>query len=377
MKQIKAAIIGIGFVGAVHIEALRRLGYVEIIALVDEYDAEKKAEKYNIPSAFSSYKEMINISKPDIIHICTPNHTHFEIAAYALNRNIHVLCEKPMTTTLEEAKALVSLAKEKKLIHAVNYHNRFYPMAHHMKETIKDGTIGKIFSIHGGYLQDWLLYPTDFNWRLVSSQSGKTRVVSDIGAHWMDLAEYVSGLKIVEVFAEFTTFHKSRKKPVENVTTFSKSEDTTEYEEVPIDTEDFASILLRFENGAVGSATISQAFAGKKNKLSLLIAGSTMSLELDSDDLSNVIIGHRDQPNQVLTKDLALIHTNSKKLVSYPSGHTEGFADAFKHCFNQVYQSIIDSEATIEYATFEDGYHEMLLAEKLFESAKKGCWIKL
>lgn len=378
MRKLRTGIIGIGFVGAVHIEALNRLGYVDIVAIVDEYDVENKAQKFHIPKGYTNYKEMIDLEKPDIIHICTPNHTHFEIAEYALCRNIHVVCEKPMTATLDEAAILVNLAKDRKLIHAVNYHNRFYAMTHHMKETIKDGSMGKIMSIHGCYLQDWLLYPTDYNWRLIASQSGKTRAVSDIGSHWLDLVQYVSGLKIVEVFAEFSTFHKTRKKPKEVLETFSKDHLTDQsYTDIPIDTEDFASIILRFENGAIGNVTISQAFSGKKNTLSLLISGSRHSLEWHLEDPSNIVIGNRDQANQVVTKDIELIHPNSRKLVSYPSGHTEGFCDAFKHCFNQIYQSILDPSVPIEYATFEDGYNEMYLAEKLFESSQKGSWVKI
>ncbi|HSP46901.1 MAG TPA: Gfo/Idh/MocA family oxidoreductase [Clostridiaceae bacterium] len=377
MDRIRAGVIGLGFIGEAHIEALRRLGNVDIVAIVDPTDPEGTARKHHIAKGYATHQELIDQEKPDIVHICTPNHTHFEIAEYALTRDVHVLCEKPMTATLEEAEKMVELARSKKLVAAVNYHNRFYPMVRHMKEMIRAGEIGRLFSIHGGYLQDWLLYDTDYNWRLVSSQSGRTRAISDIGSHWMDIAEYITGLKIIEVFADFSIFHKTRKKPEGPVLTFSKADKEMEYTEIPIDTEDFASIILRFENGVVGNATISQTVAGKKNKISFFVSGSEKSLEWDLTDLSNIIVGYRNEPNQVVTKDKMLIHPEAAKLVSSPGGHAEGFPDAFKQCFRQVYHSVTNPNDPVEYATFEDGYHQMLLAEKLYDSARNGVWVKV
>lgn len=378
MRKFKAGIIGIGFVGVAHIEALRRLGNVEVVALADEADPVQKAANLNVPHGFSDYKEMLDTMSLDMVHICTPNHTHYQIAMAAMDRGIHVLCEKPMTTTIAEAEKLVQTAKEKGLVNAVNFHNRFYPITHHIRQIVKEGRLGDIFSIHGGYVQDWLLYNTDFNWRLISSQAGKTRAVADIGSHWLDLVEYMTGLKVVQVFAEFGIFHKTRKRSVKPLETFSKSQFPQEaYDDIEIDTEDFACLMLRFDNGAIGNATISQMLAGKKNKITVFIGGSKMSSEWDSDDINNLILGRRNEPNLVVTKDPGMLHPLSASLAGYPGGHAEGFPDTFKQAFKQIYASIGNPAAKTDFATFEDGLRQMLVCEKIYESAKTGKWIKI
>lgn len=378
MKIFKTGVIGIGFIGVAHIEALRRLGNVEVVALTDNHDPVKKAASLNVAHGFKDYREMIDTLDLDMVHICTPNHTHYEIAMYAMERGIHVLCEKPMTTTVEEGQRLVKAAKEKKIINAVNYHNRFYPITHHIRQIVKEGQLGKIFSIHGGYIQDWLLYDTDFNWRLIASKSGKTRAVADIGSHWLDLIEYVSGLNVTEVFAEFATFYDTRKRPFKPLETFSAQQLSPEaYEEIQIDTEDFACILLRFDNGAVGNTTISQMFAGEKNRISVFIGGSKMSAQWDSNDLSNLVLGCRNEANRIITKDPGLLHPSSSSIVNYPGGHVEGFPDAFKQTFKQIYASIENPSLSPDYATFEDGLRQIVLCEKIFESAQTGKWVKI
>jgi len=378
MKKFKAGIIGIGFIGVAHIEALRRLGNVEVVAIADAFEAAKKAEELNIPYGFKDYKEMIDSLELDMIHICTPNNTHYEIAMYAMAKGINVICEKPFTTSIEEAITLVKVAKEKKIISALNFHNRFYPLTNHLKQIIKNGELGEVFSIHGGYVQDWLLYDTDFNWRLISAQSGKTRAVADIGSHWFDLMEYITGLKIIEVFAEFKTFHKKRKCPITPRETFSiNSGIKEEYKEIEVDTEDFACIMLRLENGAIGNATISQMFAGKKNKISVFVAGSKMSAEWDSDDTNNLIIGRRNEPNLIINKDPKIISPHSAALANYPGGHVEGFPDAIKQVFKQVYASIDNPCGEHDYANFEDGLRQMVICEKVYESSQKGKWVEV
>lgn len=378
MKKYKAGIVGIGFIGVAHIEALRRLGNVEVIAIADAIDSVKKAEDLNVPFGFRDYREMIDSVELDVIHICTPNNTHYEIAMYAMAKGINVICEKPFTTSIEQAKTLVKVAREKKLINAMNFHNRFYPLTNNLKQIIKNGDLGEIFSIHGGYIQDWLLYDTDFNWRLISTQSGKTRAVADIGSHWFDLIEYITELKITEVFAEFGTFHKTRKCPIMPSETFSnvgfKNE---EYKEIKIDTEDFACVMLRFENGAIGNATISQMFAGIKNKISVFVGGSKMSGEWDSDDTNNLILGRRNQPNLIINKDPKILNPHAAALANYPGGHVEGFPDAIKQVFKQVYTSIEYPSNDYDYATFEDGLRQMIICEKVYESSQTGKWTKL
>lgn len=373
MKEYKAAVIGAGFIGAVHVEMLRRLGNVSVVALCDAVDADKKAASMHIANAYSDYKKMIDEQKPDAIHICTPNHTHYDIAKYAIEKGVNFICEKPFTTTVEQAKELVSLAREKKVVGAVNFHNRLYPMPNEMHQMIKKGEVGDLFSVHGGYIQDWLMYDTDYSWRLEKGQVGKTRAIADIGSHWMDLVEFVTGEKIGRVNAAFRTVYPVRKKPMGKVETFQTLTDVS-YEEIPIDTEDEAVVMFELEKGAIGTAIVSMVFAGKKNTTTLSIAGSKKSLEWSSESLNDLWIGHRDKPNEIMTKDASLMHKETAGLASYPSGHIEGFPDAFKNVFRQFYDSF-DKEGDYEFARLEDGLREMILSDCIFESAMNKAWV--
>ena len=378
MKVYKTGVIGTGFIGQVHIETVRRLGNVEVVALADKFQAEQTAKALNVPNYFEDYREMIDTLDLDMVHICTPNNTHFEIVMYALEHGVNVICEKPMTTSVEEAKILVKKARETNLVAAINFHNRFYPMTNHLMNIIKDGELGDIFSISGSYCQDWLLYDTDYSWRLVTEESGDTRVIADIGSHWMDLAEFVSGQKITEVCADFSTIHPFRKKPNKTVLAFSTETFSEEdYTKIPIHTEDNASVMFRFSNGAKGSGFFSQVIAGKSVAIDLLVGGYKQSAEWNSADVNGLVIGKRDIGCKHIEKGPATVHPNTRPLVAYPIGHAEGFTDAFKQCFREVYESIDNKEKEYHYATFEDGLHEMVLCEKIFESNQKQQWVKI
>ena len=377
MKEYQAAVIGTGFIGGVHIEAIRRLGNVNVAALCDTMGAEKKAEQFCVKKAYSDYRSMMDELELDAVHICTPNHTHYEIAKYAIQKGIHVICEKPFSTTVQEAEELVALAKEKGVVGAVNFHNRLYPIPNEMHEMIKHGEAGTLFSVHGGYIQDWLLYETDYNWRLEKGQVGKTRAIADIGSHWMDLVEFVTGEHIKRVCAKFRTVYPYRKKSLNRVETFQTVQGAgMEYEDVPIDTEDEAVLIFELDGGAIGSGIISMVYAGKKNTTMLDIAGSRLALSWNSESLNELWIGHRDQANELLTKDAALLHGGAAKLASYPSGHVEGFADAFKQMFRQFYDSLDGTEKG-EFARLEDGLREMRLCEAVYESAMSDSWVEV
>jgi len=378
-KNFKAGIIGVGFIGAAHAEQLRRLGNVEVVALADDVDPRGKADALRIPRAYSCYKELIDKEQLDCVHICTPNSSHFEIAMYAMERGIHVVCEKPMTTTVEDAEKLLAFAQEKKLIHAMNFNCRFYSMAFQMREMIRSGELGDVYSIHGGYLQDWLFYDTDYNWRLEPELSGESRAFADIGSHWLDLVEFVTGLRVTEVLADFETFHKTRKKPKVAIDTFSgmalRPED---YDEVPIHTEDYATVLFHFDNGAHACCNITQVFAGRKNQMIVAIAGSKCSLHWDSELSNEIWIGRRDGANGQLVKDPSILAAETIKVVSYPGGHVEGFPDSFKQNFKKIYADIeAGSASNPDYADFTAGVREMKICEKILISAKERRWVKV
>lgn len=376
MAKYRTGVIGSGFIGGLHVETVRRLGIGEVVALTETADAKGKAESMYIPNYFDDYKKMIDTMDLDMVHICTPNHTHHEMSIYAMKKGVNVICEKPMCRTIEEAEDMVKIAKETGVVNAVNFHNRFYPMTYDMKKQIQRGKTGEIWAIHGVYLQDWLFYDTDYNWRIDPRFSGNTRAVADIGSHWIDLAEATTGLKVVSVFADFATFHKTRKKTKEAQNAFAKVE-ATEYENVRIESEDHAHILLKFNNGAIGNAVISQVVSGRKNRITMNIDGSKEALFWTTDDLNNLWIGHRNEPNELLGRDPTLVEPATVNQISYPGGHAEGFPDAFKNNFKAIYNSIENPTSQIEYATFADGLREMIICDKLFESAQTDKWVSI
>ena len=379
MKKFRVGVVGVGYIGAVHIEQLRRLGYTEVAALVEINDPKGKADALFVPKSYSNYKEMIDKENLDCIHICTSNESHYEIADYALDKGLHVVCEKPLSISSSEAEKLVKKAKEKGLINAVNYNYRYYPMAYQMREMINAGELGDVYTVHGGYLQDWLYLDTDYNWRLEPELSGDSRAFSDIGTHWLDLVQFTTGLKATELLADFATFHKNRKKPTKPIETFSgmalRPED---YKTVPINTEDYATVLFHFENGARGCCNISQVYAGRKNQVILSIAGSKCSLHWDSENSNSLWVGRRETMNGDLVKEPSILKPSTRKISAYPGGHVEGFSESFKQNFEKIYKAIQAGKQTEgEYATFADGLKEMIFCEKVIQSAKERCWVKI
>jgi len=296
---------------------------------------------------------------------------HYEMVKKAFAQGIHVVCEKPLATTVTEAKDLLKIANEKELVHAVHFNIRYYPMVRQMKMMREKGELGTIYSIIGSYLQDWLFYETDYNWRLESAQSGASRAVADIGSHLIDLLEYISGLRIVAVLADFNTIHPTRKKPLKPIETYSgKILQPEDYQDVPIDTEDYASILLRFDNGNKGVVTVSQVSAGRKNRLSLEISGSSKTFQWDSENPNSLWIGEREEPNRQLLRDPSLFHKEAATLVSFPGG---------KQLFKEVYQAIRVGKQPDHpsYPTFEDGLRELIICDRIIESQREEKWINV
>jgi predicted dehydrogenase len=380
MKKIKVAVAGLGFIGPAHIEALRRIPNIEVVAISDinEDIAREKAELLGIDNYTANFDQLIS-EDIDSIHICTPNNLHYEMAKKALIAGKHVICEKPLATTVDQAEELVTLAKEMKVVNAVHFNIRYYPLIRQMKVMRERGDLGEVYSIIGSYLQDWLFYETDYNWRLEPEQSGESRAIADIGSHLLDLLEYISGLEIVEVMADFNTIHKTRKKPLKPIETYSgmmlKPED---YADVPINTEDHANVMLRFNNGNRGVITVSQVAAGRKNRLSLEIAGSKQTFSWTSEQPNDLWIGKRETYNGIMMRDPSLFDEKSRKLISFPGGHNEGFPDTSKQMFKEVYSAITKNDpSNPTYPTFKDGLRELVLCERIIESNKKQAWIKV
>jgi predicted dehydrogenase len=392
MEKYRAGVVGIGFIGAAHIEQLRRMGNVEVAALASTTNPDKKAEALCIPRGYANYHDMIDREKLDCLHICTPNSSHYEIAMYALEKGVHVVCEKPMTTTIAEAEKMLAKAKETGLVNAVNYNCRFYPLVFQIREMIRAGKLGSLYHIGGSYLQDWLFLDTDYSWRLENDLSGNSRAFGDIGTHWIDMVQFVTGLKVTEVMADFAVFHKTRKKPLKPVDTYSgmalRPED---YEEKPVSTEDYALVAFHLENGVYGSCTVSQVFAGRKNQMVLDIGGSKSAVHWDSENSNALWIGRRECENGELVKDPSILSPAASGITGFPGGHVEGFPDTFKQSFRKIYEAIAAGGqnpaaggrtgtanfAGPDFATFEDGLQEMILIEKIIQSARERRWISI
>jgi predicted dehydrogenase len=322
------------------------------------------------------------LSDPEIqaVHIATPNETHFLMSRQALSAGKHVMCEKPLAMSASETGELVDLARQSGLVAGVTYNVRFYPMNLEAGNLIRNGNIGQIFSVTGSYVQDWLLYNTDYNWRVLAEKGGALRAVADIGTHWMDLVHHVTGLEVKAVYAHLGTVHQQRMKPLGEVETFSGKEDPlVDTKVVKIDTEDCGSILFKYKQGGQGQLWVSQVMAGFKNRIRYEISGSKKSLSWDSDRANQLQIGHRNQPNEILEKDPALVHRSTARFIDYPGGHAEGFPDTFKQCFRAFYDAILEGEIASEnlFATFADGHKEVQLCDAILESHLDNRWVYL
>jgi len=322
--------------GRVHTEAVRRLGSTEPIAIGGRDEAAFRAA----------------LANPGIkaVHICTPNVAHFATAKAALEAGKHVLCEKPLATSAADAQTLVALATEKGLRNCTCHNLRYYPMVQHMRRMREDGNLGEILIVQGTYSQDWLLYDTDWNWRIDSKVSGPSRALADIGSHWCDMAEHVTGQWITSLCADLQTFHKQR------------------------DTEDFGAVMFRMGDQARGAFTASQVSAGRKNRLSIEIYGTKSGVAWDQERPDELWIGNRNTNNQIIIKDPALLKEGARSYADLPGGHSEGYDDTFKQVFRRFYASIENPEAEPEYPQFTDGLRQLTILEAELESNHRHAW---
>lgn len=376
-KKMSAVIFGTGFMGRVHTEGVRRLGNVEVagIAARTSGQARRFADELSIERATGDYREFLEDPAIDAVHICTPNDLHFPMAADALEAGKHVLCEKPLAMSVAQARKMIRLAKEKNLANCTFQNLRCYPQVQNMRRLREAGELGEIRVVQGTYSQDWLLYDTDWNWRI---ETGPSRAFADIGTHWCDMVEHVTGLRIASLCADLATFHKTRKKPEGSVETFTgKTAAPIDFTEVPVDTEDFASMILRLNNNARGAMTVSQVSAGRKNRLFVEIYGTKASVAWNQEQPDELWIGQRNTPNQVLVKDPSLLQEKARSYADLPGGHSEGYDDTFKQVFRRFYRKVEDPSALIEYPTFEDGLRQLEILDAVLASSRSRAWVDL
>lgn len=377
MRQTKVAIFGTGFMGRVHTEALRRLGNVEVVGIAGR-SAEKArafAKNHEIERSTGDYRELLADPQIEAVHICSPNILHYPMAKAAMQAGKHVLCEKPLASSLAEAEEMVAMAARQRLANCTLYNIRSYPQVQNLRRMRESGELGDIFVVQGSYSQDWLLYDTDWNWRVEDIPS---RTFADIGTHWCDLVEHVTGLRITSLCAELQTFHKTRKKPTASIETFAgKTLNPGEYDETSITTEDFGAMTFRMGEVTRGAMTVSQVAAGRKNRLLVEIYGSKASAAWNGEQPDKLWVGHRNAPNEVIIKDPTLLRADAANFADLPGGHSEGYDDTFKQTFRRFYRTTVDRGAAVEYPTFEDGIRQMKVLAAVLESSKKKAWVSV
>lgn len=378
MNRIRAAVIGTGFMGRVHVEALRRIGNVEVAAVAGRNlaSAQRVAESFGVPRIVSDYRDILSDPEITAVHICTPNVSHFALVRDALLAGKHVLCEKPLGISIEQAEELVELAATSGLRTCLCHNLRFYPMVQQMRAMRESGLLGDILVVQGTYSQDWLLYHTDWNWRIDAEISGALRVMADIGSHWFDLAEHLTGLRVSSLCADLQTVHPMREQPRTAVESFAgKLSEASDVQGAKVTTEDFGAVLFQLGDRARGAMTASQVSAGRKNQLRMEIYGSQASVSWDQERPNELWIGQRNTPNQTIIKDPALLLPSARDFAELPGGHAEGYPDTFKRLFRLFYNSIADPAAARAYPSFADGLRQMFLLDRILTSHQTRAWV--
>jgi len=382
MTRIRVGVVGAGFAGSTHIQALRRLPQVEVVALADQStdQARASATKLGVARSYGDYRQMLRDEPLDAVHNCTPNKTHAEVTLAAMDANLHVVSEKPLGMDSEEARYLARRAESSGIVAAVCFNYRYYPLVREVKAMLANGDAGRPHLIHGSYLQDWLLLETDWNWRLESKLGGSSRAVADIGSHWLDLVQYVTGDVVEEVVAHLGTLHTHRLRPSTGAATFASAE-PAERDSVRIDTEDFGCVLLRFASGCQGVMTVSQVSAGRKNWLSFEIDARDSALSWNQERPNELWIGHRNAPNQIALRDPTAMNAAASALSRQPAGHPEGWIDTFVNLFSDFYSAVAANAAKEPYcpsfANFEEAHRITRTVDAVIASSRLGAAVRV
>ena len=379
MKRIGMGIVGAGFVGPHHVDAVRRLGFVDVIAVAgtSETSAKAKAEALGARKAYGGFEALLDDPDVEVVHNATPNYLHYPVIAAAIAKGKHVISDKPLAMTAAEAKTLLDQATRSGIVHAVTFNYRGNPMVQQARHAVARGDIGRPHFLHGYYLQDWLIKDTDYSWRLDPEKGGPSSAIGDIGSHWCDLVQHITGLRIIQVLADLTTVIPTRKKPKGSRDAFVASDAGSDFDLVDMRIDDLASVLVRFENGAKGVFSAGQVCAGHKNDLALEICGPLGSIRWHQEHQNELWIGRRDGPNQILQKDPSLMDSEPREYAHLPGGHQEAWADAFCNVMRDIYGFIAAGKSSTDphppaFATFEDGYRVNCIVEAILDSARNG-----
>lgn len=378
--MIKVGVIGTGYIGGVHLDALNRIGGVKVVAVNDKNleFAQAAAARFNVPKVVTDSRDIINDPSIDVIHNCTPNKSHFSITRDSLKQGKQVMSEKPLAMTLSEAEELVNLAGKKNAVTGVHFCYRYYPVVQEMAYRVRRGDAGEVRLVTGTWFQDWLSQDTDYSWRLDKRESGDSNITADLGSHWFDLIQFVTGCKITEVMGDLKTIIPVRKKPVKQVVAFEKVEDI-EYENVNIEVEDYSAVLFHMDNGVPGSFTTSQVCNGRKSDTELQVYGSSYSIAWNHKWSDKLWIGYREKANEILTESPILQDPSTARYATLPAGHPVGYYDAVLNLFRDYYHVVETGEERNKLGrpTFKTGYDEMVILDAIMKSVKERRWINV
>jgi predicted dehydrogenase len=373
-------LVGPGFIAAHHLDAVRRLGDVDIVGIAGSRleSTTTRARELNAGKAYADYRELLADPAVQVVHNTTPNHLHREVSLAALRAGKHVISDKPLAATLQEARELYEAAREANLAHVVTFNYRGYPLVQQARAMVAGKTIGKTVFVHGCYLQDWLTDERAYSWRLDPKLGGASSALGDIGSHWCDLAEHVTGARITAVLADLHTVVPVREAPEASAKAFSGSA-MRSGKRRKITSEDLASVLLRFDNGARGCVTVGQVLPGHKNDLRLEVNGREGSLAWRQEQPNELWLGYHDKANQLLTRDPALMDPGARAYAHLPAGHPEAWADAFRNVIADAYAWIRSGAKAkakpLALPTFADGYRNSLVVDAMLRShAAGGVW---
>jgi predicted dehydrogenase len=382
MKSIKTGLIGTGYIGLVHLEMLRRIPEVEILAVADTNRelAARAAERLGIPRVYGTAAELIADSEVDVVHNCAPNHVHLEINRRAIRAGKEVLSEKPLALNSGESAELVALARKHNTLTAINFCYRYYPVVQEAAARARRGDLGEVRAFVGHFLQDWLFFETDYSWRLDPRIAGGANVIADLGSHWCDLVQFITGRTIVEVMAELHTCLPRRRKPTAGPLSFS-AQKAAETQDVEVKLDDYAALFLRLDNGARGNFTTCQVAAGRKVDIELQVFGSKESYAWSHVHPNALWIGHRDRANEVFYESSLLQAEETRKYAALPTGHPMGYHDAVYNLFRDYYEALAAKRAgrpcEVRFPDFESGHEAMCVIDAAVESNKNGSWARV
>jgi predicted dehydrogenase len=382
MEKIKVGLIGTGYIGLVHLEVLRRIGNVEIIAVadIDKSLADQASQKYNIPGTYYRPEDLIGDGEIQVVHNCSPNHVHFELNKKIIEKGKQLLSEKPLSINSVQSAELLNLAQKYNTVTAIDFCYRYYPVVQEAAARVRRGDLGGVRAFSGHFLQDWLFYDTDYSWRLDPAIAGEANVIADLGSHWCDLIQFITGQRISEVMAELHTCIPKRKKPRQATLAFSTKKDV-EYDEVDIPVDDYASMFIRLENGATGNFTTCQVAVGKKVDIEFHIFGSKESYSWSHLRPNELVIGHRDEANEVFYESSGLQTGGTGKYMTLPTGHPMGYHDAIYSLFKDFYDAVIaqkqGKKREVALPDFKTGHEKMCIIDAAIKSGKSGRWVKV